>query len=76
MALKHIEVDGCIVNIQTKLHDRLGREVTSIQIIPDRNYNGEIWKYVPGKFNHRVIKLKKSKQFSARSCTEGGYYES
>ena len=56
--LKHIEVEGCIVNIREGLTDMKGRRVTSIQIIPDRMYDGEKWKYVPGKFNHRIIKLK------------------
>ena len=60
--LKHIEVEGCIINIRTKLHDRLGREVTSIQIIPDETYNGESWKFIPGKFNNRIVKLKKARK--------------
>ena len=59
--LKHIEVEGCIVNIREGLTDMKGRRVTSIQIIPDETYNGEIWKYIPGKYNHRIVKLKKSK---------------
>ena len=59
MKTKHIEVDGCIVNIHTNLHDRLGRKVTSIEIIPDDHYMGEqIWR-LHGSRNNRVIQLKK-----------------
>jgi hypothetical protein len=31
----HIECEGCIVNIREGLHDRLGRKVTSIEILPE-----------------------------------------
>lgn len=34
--LLHIETDGCIVNIRVGLHDVEGREVTSVQVIPDQ----------------------------------------
>jgi hypothetical protein len=34
--LLHIETDGCIVNIRVGLHDAEGREVTSVQVIPDQ----------------------------------------
>jgi hypothetical protein len=30
--LKHIEVEGCIVNIRTGLHDMGGRKVTSVEM--------------------------------------------
>lgn len=60
MTLKHIEVEGCIVNIREGLHDRKGRKVTSIEILPDDHYIGErIWKQVPAYHNIRVIQLKK-----------------
>ena len=43
--LKHIEVEGCIVNIRTGLNDVKGRKVTSIEILPDDHYNGKLkWK--------------------------------
>lgn len=59
MKTKHIEVEGCIVNIRTGLHDRQGRKVTSIEIIPDDRYAGErIWKLY-GTQNNRVVELKK-----------------
>lgn len=55
----HIEAEGCIVNIREGLHDRVGRRVTSIEILPDDRYAGEpIWKLV-GTVNNRVIQLKK-----------------
>lgn len=57
--LKHIEVDGCIVNIRTGLIDIKGRKVTSIEILPDDHYAGErIWR-LRGCGNNRVIQLKK-----------------
>ena len=59
MKLKHIEVKGCVVNIRTGLIDMRGREVTSVEIIPDHDYEG-FWKVIPHVHNVRVIKLKKS----------------
>lgn len=57
--LKHIEVEGCIVNIRTGLEDLKGRKVTSIEILPDDHYTGErIWR-LRGCVNNRVIQLNK-----------------
>jgi hypothetical protein len=39
---KHIEVDGCIINVRTGLHDSEGREVTSVEILCDA-YAGDSW---------------------------------
>ena len=59
MKLKHIEVEGCIVNIRTGLHDRFGNKVTSVEILPDDHYSGErIWR-LRGCINNRVVQLKK-----------------
>ena len=59
MKRKHIEVEGCIVNILTGLRDRFGRRVTSISILPDDHYAGEnIWR-LRGCINNRVVQLKK-----------------
>ena len=56
---KHIEVEGCIVNIRTDLRDRQGRKVTSVQIIPDDHYAGEqIWR-LRGVHNNRIVQLNK-----------------
>ena len=56
--LKHIEVEGCIVNIREGLHDRWGRKVTSIEILPDDHSAGEPkWKLI-GSVNNRVVELK------------------
>lgn len=56
--LKHIEVKGCIVNIREGLTDSKGREVTSIEILPDDHYAGEkVWR-LRGCINNRVVKLK------------------
>lgn len=56
--LKHIETEGCIVNIRTGLTDRTGRKVTSIEILPDDHYAGEnIWR-LRGCINNRVVQLK------------------
>jgi hypothetical protein len=61
MTLKHIEVEGCIVNIRTGLTDRKGRRVTSVEILPDDHYSGEpIWKLI-GCINNRVVQLKSQK---------------
>ena len=58
--LKHIEVEGCIINIREGLHDLKGRKVTSIEILPDDHYKGEPkWKLITGKHNQRVVQLKK-----------------
>jgi hypothetical protein len=57
--LKHIEVDGCVVNIRTGLEDCHGRKVTSIEILPDDHYAGErIWR-LRGCINNRVVQLHK-----------------
>ena len=53
----HIEAEGCIVNIRQELTDRLGRQVTSIEIIPDK-YIGEPKRKLIGASHTRVIKLK------------------
>lgn len=59
MKLKHIEVEGCIVNIRTGLTDFKGRKVTSIEILADDHYSGEkIWR-LRGCVNNRIIQLKK-----------------
>jgi copper chaperone CopZ len=59
MKLKHIEVEGCIVNIRTGLKDLKGRKVTSVEILPDDHYAGErIWRLI-GSVNNRVVQLKK-----------------
>lgn len=54
----HIEAEGCIVNIRQDLHDRLGRQVTHIEILPDK-YMGEPVRKLVGCTNNRVITLKK-----------------
>ena len=56
----HIEAEGCIVNIRQELTDRLGRQVTSIEIIPDKYLGGPIHRLI-GYSNNRVVKLKKIK---------------
>lgn len=59
--LKHIEVEGAIVNIRQGLRDKQGRKVTSIEILPDDHYTGEkIWKTYPHVRNVRVVQLKKT----------------
>ena len=57
----HIETEGCVVNIREGLTDLRGREVTSIEILPDNHCSGErIWKLI-GCINNRVVRLKKIK---------------
>lgn len=54
----HIEAEGCVINIREGLTDLKGREVTSIEILPDNHYIGErIWKLI-GFCNNRVVRLK------------------
>jgi len=58
----HIEAEGCVVNIREGLTDLKGREVTSIEILPDDHYSGEqIWKLI-GYVNNRVVRLKKRRK--------------
>ena len=56
---KHIEVEGCIVNIRTGLHDSAGHKVTSVEVICDQ-YAGEPKWSLPDlsdarTFNVRVV---------------------
>lgn len=56
--LKHIEVEGAVINIRQGLTDAEGRKVTSIEILPDNHYHGEkIWKTIPEVHNVRVVQL-------------------
>lgn len=55
--LKHIEAEGCIVNIREGLTDRHGRKVTSIEIIPDQYAGEPRWRRY-GYANTRVVQLK------------------
>lgn len=58
MKLKHIEVEGGIVNIREGLKDHKGRNVTSIEILPDDHYSGEnVWR-LRGYINSRLVQLK------------------
>lgn len=58
--LKHIEVEGAVINIRQGLHDTQGRKVTSIEILPDDHYAGErIWKTYPLIRNIRIVQLKR-----------------
>lgn len=50
--LRHIEIEGCIVNIRENLHDLKSREVTSIEIVPDDGWE------LDGTSNNRVIKIR------------------
>lgn len=59
--LKHIEVEGGIINIRTGLFDRHGRRVVSIEILPDDHYKGEKkWKLL-GSVNNLLVELKSVK---------------
>ena len=53
----HIEAQGCIVNIYEGLFDRLGRQVTAIEILPDV-FADEEWE-VDGSCYVRLIKKEK-----------------
>jgi len=58
----HCEVQGAIVNIREGLSDRKGRNVTSVEILPDDHYAGEpIWKTIPKIYNVRIVQLKKKR---------------
>ena len=56
--LKHIEVEGCIINITTGLKDKYNRKVTIININPDGKIYGDNWKLY-GTTNNKVVNLKK-----------------
>jgi len=55
--LLHVETPNGIVNIRAGLSDAIGREVDSIEVIPDR-YAGERRVVVSGRRNTRMIRLK------------------
>ena len=57
MKLKHIEIEGCIVNIREGIMDEKGRMVTTVQIIPDRYAGEPSWK-LRGAAINRVVQLK------------------
>jgi len=58
--LKHLEVEGAVINIRQGLCDRHGRKVTSVEILPDDHYGGEpIWRTYPHVRNIRIVELKK-----------------
>ncbi|MBE9595068.1 MAG: hypothetical protein IMF19_16505 [Proteobacteria bacterium] len=48
--VEHLERNGCIINIRVGLHNTEGKEVTSIEIVPDVG-----WK-IDGSCNNRVVK--------------------
>ena len=56
--LLHIETEGCVINIRVGLHNNESQEVTSVEIIPDRNAEiGEGKWELNGTNNNRVIKI-------------------
>jgi hypothetical protein len=57
--LRHIETEGCIVNIRTGIMDIHGREVTVVEILPDDHYSGERKWRLYGHKTNRIIRLKK-----------------
>ena len=54
----HIEAEGCIINIYEGLYNTEGKQVTAIQVIPDK-LEEEEWE-VLGDSNIRVIKKEDS----------------
>ena len=56
MKKKHIEVRGCIVNIREELFNLEGKEVTSIEILPDQGWE------LDGHISNRVIKKEVNKK--------------
>lgn len=58
--LLHIELPGCIVNVRAKLTNQEGREVTSIEILPDSECSGDthVWR-LEGSINNRLVKIEK-----------------
>jgi hypothetical protein len=55
--LLHVETPNGIINIRAGLSDGLGREVDSIECIPDR-YAGERKVVISGRANTRLIRLR------------------
>lgn len=53
----HVETPNGIVNIRAGLTDSIGREVDSVECIPDR-FSGERKVIVSGYGNTRMIRLK------------------
>lgn len=55
-SLLHIETEGCVVNIRVNLHNTAGKEVTSVEIIPDgKDQNGGNWVLI-GDHNNRIVR--------------------
>jgi len=54
-----IETDNCLVIVKDKLQDKLGRNVTSVQIIPDKYVGSNKVIRIGGKENIRCVTLKK-----------------
>lgn len=55
--LLHIETVGCIINIRVNLHNVEGKEITSIEILPDK-YAGEEWD-IYGTVNNITVRRRK-----------------
>jgi hypothetical protein len=54
--LLHVETPNGIVNVRAGLSDHLGREVDSVEVLPDR-YTGERKVVVRGLSNTRLVRL-------------------
>lgn len=57
--LLHIETEGCIVNIRIGLTNSEGKNVTSVEILPDQIEKNDYWDLV-GTINNRIIKRQNS----------------
>lgn len=57
----HVETPNGIVNIFTGLHDKFGRDVDTVEVIPD-NYPGERPVRISGGRYTRLIRLKRPRR--------------
>jgi hypothetical protein len=60
----HVETPNGIVNVYCGLHDRLGRDVDTVEVIPD-NYPGERPVRISGGRYARLIRLKHPRRANA-----------
>ena len=62
--LLHIETDGAVINIRVGLHDSDGRQVTSVEVLPDDESRGGdgygyMWDTPDGPIGGRLVRRPK-----------------
>ena len=64
----HCEVEAAVVNIREGLRDSKGRDVTSIELIPEGHLVGEsIWKQCQKFVTYELFNLKREDEIDAKN---------